>query len=405
LDAAKTTIISFNNRTIQDMNRAIGALINQHDNFVNYLQTLLYRLPPWFPWLFTRLLSGFGVVAVISFIVFGATQALPSDPARIILGPEASEQAIATLRHQLGLDLPMYLQYLHWVGDVLQGNLGRSLDSNVEIIQIISGRFSNTIALTLTVSLIAIPLAIIAGVILALNRDKAIDRLTISALILFKAVPGFVLGIWIVMLFSTSVFTILPAASLLDPSKHALYQVEYLILPTLTLILSVIPYLLRLVRASMIEAMESDYVVSARLRGIAEHKIIWHHALPNALIPTIQGIAMTFRFLFSGVVLIEVVFSYPGVGNTLNAAIETRDIPMIQAIVLVVTLSVVFINLAADFVTLLLTPKLRTQRTNYSSSRKSINPVIPSTETTQSTTATDSTATTSISTTSVNRAQ
>lgn len=167
------------------------------------------------------------------------------------------------------------------------------------------------------------------------------------------------------MLFSTSVLSILPAASLLDPGKHALYQIEYLILPTLTLVLSVIPYLLRLVRASMIEAMESDYVISARLRGIAENKIIWQHALPNALIPTIQGIAMTFRFLFSGVVLIEVVFSYPGIGNTLNAAIETRDIPMIQAIVLVLTLSVVLINLTADFITLLLTPKLRTQRSNH----------------------------------------
>lgn len=377
------------------MNRAFGALINRHDNLLSHLHAVLYRLPPWFPWLLTRLLSGLGVVIVISFIVFGATQALPSDPARIILGPEASEQAIATLRQQLGLDQPIYLQYIHWVGEVLSGNLGRSLDSNVEIISIISGRFSNTIALTLTVSFIAIPLAIIAGVLLALNRDRAVDRLTISALILFKAVPGFVLGIWLVMLFSTSVFTVLPAASLLDPGKHALYQIEYLILPTLTLVLSVIPYLLRLVRASMIEAMESDYVVSARLRGIAEHKIIWQHALPNALIPTIQGIAMTFRFLFSGVVLIEVVFSYPGIGNTLNAAIETRDIPMIQAIVLVVTLSVVIINLAADFVTLLLTPKLRTQRTNHAANHSAVTaPVANPTD-----------SKTSVSTPSANRAQ
>ena len=354
------------------MNRALGALVNKREFFITALQHALYRLPPWFPWLVTRLASGLGVVIVISFIVFGATQALPSDPARIILGPEASEQAIATLRQQLGLDQPIYVQYFHWVSEVICGNLGRSLDSNVEIARIIAGRFSNTLALTVMVSLIAVPLAISAGVILALHRDKAIDRLAISTLVLFKAVPGFVLAIWLVMLFSTSVFTLLPAASLLDPGKHALVQIEYLILPTLTLILSVIPYLLRLVRASMIEAMESDYVVSARLRGISESKIIWQHALPNALIPTIQGIAMTFRFLFSGVVLIEVVFSYPGIGNTLNAAIETRDIPMIQAIVLIVTLGVVVINLAADFITLLLTPRLRTFRHNsqHSSQQK-----------------------------------
>jgi peptide/nickel transport system permease protein len=352
------------------MNQTVNALTSRREFLVAPLQNVLYRLPPWFPWLITRLTSGLGVVLVISFIVFGATQALPSDPARIILGPEASEQAIATLRQQLGLDQPIYIQYLNWASDVLSGNLGRSLDSNMEISTIIASRFSNTLALTLMVSLIAIPLAIIAGVLLALNRDKGIDRFAISALVLFKAVPGFVLAIWLVMLFSTSVFTILPAASLLDPNKHALLQIEYLILPTLTLILSVIPYLLRLVRASMIEAMESDYVVSARLRGISESKVIWQHALPNALIPTIQGIAMTFRFLFSGVVLIEVVFSYPGIGNTLNAAIETRDIPMIQAIVLIITFGVVVINLAADFITLLLTPKLRTHRPNAPSSKK-----------------------------------
>jgi len=326
--------------------------------------------PPWFPWVAGRLLSGLGVVVVISFIVFGATQALPSDPARIILGPEASEAAIEILRRQLGLDQPIYIQYFNWAGEMLSGNLGRSLDSNVNVSEVISARFANSFALTITVSLLAIPLAMIGGVYLALHRDSALDRFAITTIVLFKAVPGFVLGIWLVMLFSTSVFHILPAASLLDPGRPALSQVQYLILPTLTLALSVIPYLLRLVRASMIEAMESDYVTAARLRGIPERHIIWRHALPNALIPSIQGVAMTFRMLFSGAVLVEVVFSYPGIGNTLNSAIEIRDLPMIQAIVLAITIGVVVINLLADLITLLLTPRLRTAATRNKKTKK-----------------------------------
>ncbi len=341
-----------------------------HRKLAESLTDLLDQLPPWLPWMLGRLASGFGVVVVISFIVFGATQALPSDPARIILGPEASEDAIAVLRQQLGLDDPLVIQYFHWLGDILSGNLGRSIDSNVDVSTIMNTRFANSFALTLTVSLSAIPLALISGIFLALRRDSRLDRYAISSLVLFKAVPGFVLAIWLVMLFSTSVFQILPAASLLDPSRPALSQFSYLILPTLTLTLSVIPYLLRLVRASMIEAMESDYVIAARLRGIPERQIIWRHALPNALIPAIHGIAMTFRMLFSGAVLVEVVFSYPGIGNTLNAAIEIRDLPMIQAIVLAITLGVVIINLLADFITLLLTPRLRTATVRKKSERK-----------------------------------
>lgn len=330
------------------------------ENLANEKVRLADRIPSWLPWLSGRLASGLLVVFVISFIVFGATQALPSDPARIILGPEASEQSINILREQLGLNKPIVVQYLHWAQEILSGNLGRSIDSHVEVSSIMKARFSNTLALAIVVAAFSIPLAIISGVFLALRRDSAIDRAAVSILVLFKAVPSFVLAIWLVMLLSTSVFPILPAASLLDPNKSAFAQIHYLILPTLTLGLSVMPYLLRLVRSSMIEVMESDYVVAARLRGIPESKIIWSHALPNALIPTIQGIAMTFRFLFSGVVLIEVVFSYPGIGNTLNAAIETRDLPMIQAIVLLITFGVVVINILADFITLLLTPKLRT---------------------------------------------
>lgn len=320
----------------------------------------LALLPPWTPWFVGRLLSGVAVVIAISFIVFGATQALPSDPARVILGPEASEATIETLRRQLGLDRPLYEQYLTWMGQILSGDFGRSIDSNVPVGELVGARFENSLALMVSVIVLTVPLSLALGVLLALRRDSRVDRVGVGALVVLKAVPSFALAIWLVMLFSTSVFQILPAASLLDPERSPYVQIEYLILPALTLTLSISPYLLRLVRASMIEALDSDYVTAARLRGVSEREIIWRHALPNALIPSIQGIAMTLRVLFGGALIAEVVFSYPGIGNTLNAAIEMRDIPMIQGIVIVITLGIVIINLLADLLTVLLTPRLRT---------------------------------------------
>ena len=318
-----------------------------------------FELPAWLPWFLIRLVSGVLVVFVISLIVFIATQALPSDPARVILGAEAPEATVQVLREQLGLNQPILVQYWNWLSQLLQGNFGRSIDSNVPVVQIVQNYFANTVALTILVIVITVPLSVVLGVWLSLRRDSKLDRIIVSSSILFKAVPGFVIAIWLMMFFSTSILHILPAASLLIPEQSAFSQIEFLVLPILTLALSLIPYLMRLVRGSMIDALESDYVTSARLRGIPERRIIWKHVLPNALVPVVQGTALTIRVLLSGALIIEVVFSYPGIGNALNAAIELRDIPTIQAIVLLLTICVVAVNLIADLITTLLTPKIR----------------------------------------------
>ena len=318
-----------------------------------------FEFPAWLPWFLTRLVSGVLVVFVISLIVFIATQALPSDPARVILGPEAPEATVQILREQLGLNDPILLQYWHWLSQLLQGNFGRSIDSNVPVLEIIQNYFGNTVALTNLVIVVTVPISVVLGVWLSLHRDSKLDRIIVSSSIVFKAVPGFVIAIWLMMFFSTSVLHILPAASLLIPNESPYSQLEFLILPILTLALSLIPYLMRLVRGSMIDALESEYVTSARLRGIPERRIIWKHVLPNALVPVVQGTALTIRVLLSGALIIEVVFSYPGIGNALNAAIEMRDIPTIQAIVLLLTICVVVVNLIADLITTLLTPKIR----------------------------------------------
>lgn len=317
-------------------------------------------LPVWLPWLGGRLLSGVITAFVISVLVFAATQALPSDPARVILGPDATEASIQTLQRQLGLDKPIPEQYANWAGRALRGDFGASLDSNQPAGQIVGDRFGNSAALMVLVLLTAVPLAFLGGVALAVRRDSRIDRWAMNAIIAFKALPGFVLGIGLILLLSTSVFQLLPAVSLLDPAISPFAQPLYLALPLLTLVLTVTPFLVRLVRSAMIEVLETDYVTAARLRGIPERRIIWRHAVPNALVPAIQGIALTSRMLLGGAVIVEVVFSYPGIGNALNSAIELRDVPVIQAITLLMAIAVVIVNLLADVATVLATPKLRT---------------------------------------------
>lgn len=320
------------------------------------------RLPAWLPWFIGRLGYGLLTAWVISLVVFLATQALPSDPARVILGPDAPLESILTLRQQLGLDRPILLQYLSWLAQLLRGDLGVSLDSAQPVATILFDRFGNTLALLLGVLLLVLPLALVIGVGLALRRDSRLDRWGLAALIVLKATPSYLLAIGLVLLFSMPHFDLLPAVSLVDPDRPLWQQLHYLALPVIALSLTALPYLARLVRSSMIETLDSDFVGAARLRGVPERRIVWRHALPNALVPAIQGVALTLRVLIGGALLAEVVFSYPGIGTLLNSAIQMRDLPLIQGVVLVITLGVVLINLLADLLTVLLTPKLRTAR-------------------------------------------
>jgi len=321
---------------------------------------LKWTAPPWLPWLLFRLTSGTATVLVLSAIVFFATQALPSDPARVILGADAPEESIHTLQRQLGLDRPITEQYLTWLGKTVRGDFGVSLDSNIPVTEMIATRMGYSMVILVTVIVSTVPIALSLGILLALRRDSSLDRVSLVSLIVFKAVPGFVIGIILIMIFATGIFQILPAVSLIDPDVPIYRQTHFLILPTLALVLNSLPYLVRLVRTSMIEVLESEYVTQARLRGLPESRILWRHALPNALIPAVYAIAMMLNMLFGGAVLVEVVFTYPGIGSALNSAVEVRDLPMIQAVVLIATAGVVVINLTADLLVVLLTPRLRT---------------------------------------------
>lgn len=328
---------------------------------VSPVQAAARYLPPWAAWVAGRLLSSVAGLVVISLLVFITTQALPSDPARVILGPEAPEDAVATLRVQLGLDQPIGRQYLQWVGQLLTGDLGISIDSHLPIAQLLAPRIANSAVLLGLVLVTLVPLALILGIYLALHRDSRLDRTIIPTLVVLKAIPSFAIAFGLVLVFSTNIVHWLPAVSLFDASRPLWSQWSYFVLPGLTLVLTTLPYLTRLVRSSMIEILESEFITHARLRGLPEFQVIWRYALPNGLIPLIQAIALIAGVLLGGALVVEVVFAYPGIGTALNAAVDVRDVPVIQAIVLVLTSAIMLLNLTADIASAFLTPKLRTR--------------------------------------------
>ena len=312
-------------------------------------------------WIAKRLAGGVLVLWVITLLIFVATQALPSDPAQTILGRQATPAMLATLREQLGLNRPLTTQYFSWLGRLLQGDLGKSIAAKLPVADLLLPRMMNSLALLSLAAAILIPFSIAMGVAMAVWRDKRIDRVLTVTFLSLMALPDFVIGTVLLMLFATLVLQIFPAVSLIPPGETGFSHLDKLILPALTGVLITAPYLIRQTRASMIEALSSEYVAQARLRGVNETRIIWRQALPNALVPTVQGIALMLSYLLGGVVVIEYIYNYPGLGGLLNDAVRFRDLPVLQAVSLVFAAGVVMFNIIADLLTILLTPRLRTR--------------------------------------------
>jgi peptide/nickel transport system permease protein len=308
-----------------------------------------------------RLLLGALVMFLVSVVIFVATQALPGDTARAILGRTATPASLAALREQLHLNRPLIVQYLDWAGGLLHGDAGQSMAAQEPVSRLIADRIINSAFLVLCAGLISIPLSVLIGAYAALWRDKTFDVVTSLATLVFAALPEFVVGVTLVVLFATTVLHVLPAVSLIPPGGRPWDQPIGMILPTLTLVLAVTPYVARIMRASMIEVLESDYVEMARLKGLSERIVIQRHALPNALGPTFQVIALNLAYLAGGVIVVEYVFNYAGIGGALRDAVSNRDLPVIQAVALLIAGLYVVLNLIADIATILVTPRLRTR--------------------------------------------
>jgi peptide/nickel transport system permease protein len=303
---------------------------------------------------------GIVVLVLVSIVVFAATQAL-GDPARAILGRSATPASLAALRERLHLNEPVVAQYLTWAGGLLHGDAGSSLAAQEPVTKLIGDRIVNSAILVLCAGLISIPLSIAIGSYAALRRDKTFDVATSLSTLVFAALPEFVVGVALVVIFATTVLHVLPAVSLIPPGGRPWDNPVGLVLPTLTLVLAVTPYVARIMRASMIEVLESDYVEMARLKGLPERVVITRHALPNALGPTFQVIALNLAYLAGGIIVVEYVFNYAGIGGALRDAVSNHDLPVIQALAMLIAGLYVVLNLLADIATIMVTPKLRTR--------------------------------------------
>jgi len=308
-----------------------------------------------------RLLLGIVVLVMVSIVVFAATQALPGDPAQAILGRSATPASLAALRRQLHLDQPVLEQYWSWLSGLLRGNLGRSLAAQEPVTTLLGPKLVNSAVLVAVSAVVSIPLSVAIGCWAALKREKIFDSVSSILLLALAALPEFVVAVVLVILLATIVFHVLPAISTIPPGSQPWDNIPALILPCLTLVIAVAPYVARIMRASMIEVLESDYVEMARLKGLPERTVLLRHALPNALGPVFQVIALNLAYLAGGIVVVEYVFNYSGIGSALQDAVVNHDLPVVQALAMLIAAVYVVLNLLADVATIMVTPKLRTR--------------------------------------------
>ena len=308
-----------------------------------------------------RVALGVLTLFLISLVVFAAVLALPGDAATAILGKEATPDRVAALRDQLHLNDSVITQYLDWIGGVLTGSFGESTSTQQPVSELLSDRVANTAFLVFVAAIVAVPLSIGIGVWTAMRRDRPVDHVLSNGSLVLAALPEFVIGIGLILLFATSVFHWFPAVSLLAPGEKAWSDPSVVVLPAATLVLAVTPYISRIMRGSMIEVLESEYVTMARLKGLPERTVIWRHAVPNAIVPAIQVTALQLAWMAGGVVVVEFVFSYPGIGSLFIDAVGNRDMPVVQTITMLAAAIYVVLNLLADLATIAVTPRLRTE--------------------------------------------
>jgi peptide/nickel transport system permease protein len=297
-------------------------------------------------------------IVVTSLLIFIITQLLPGDVARVILGREASDTAVAALRQELGLNKPLPIQYVTWLGHFVTGDWGKSYSTNLPIRSLVLGRLGNSLMLAGLAVVIAIPLSVGLGVLAGLNENKAVDNVISVSALSVVGLPEFVTGVVLIQVLSFT-FHLFPANSSIDIGSSFWKALPMLVLPALTATLVLLAYIARLTRAGVVEELKRPYVRTATLKGLPRRTIIVKHVLRNALLPTITVIAISVGWLISGLIVIENVFNYPGLGRLLIFAIDRRDLPLLQAITMVAVVGFSLSNLAADFLYALLNPRIR----------------------------------------------
>jgi len=309
-----------------------------------------------------RLVLAVLTLVTVCTLVFGVTEALPGDVCTAFLGRNAQGVRLENCRSQRELDKPAIERFASWgYGVVTEGDLGRSLKRNKSINKMVGSRMRNTLLLAGTAALLGIPLAILLGVLAALRRDRRTDVGISTGAIFAMTLPEFVTATLLIYIFAIQLHWF-PAVTTVRHNAPLLDFLPNIVLPVITLTLVMSAHILRMVRSAMIDVMASDFVQMAQLKGVPYWRIVFRHALPNAMLPAINIIALTIAWLLGGVVIIEQVFNYPGIGTLMISAIYDRDLPLVQAIALVLAAIYVSVNLLADLAGLALNPRLRTAR-------------------------------------------
>ncbi len=306
-----------------------------------------------------RLFLGLITVVLVSGIIFVGVEALPGDACTAFLEREAEGKRLENCRNDLGLNRPAVVRYLDWAQKAARGDLGVSANGTKSIAEIVGTRMRNSLVLAVTSLLIGIPLAIFLGVVTALWRDRQVDLWVSTIAIFAMTIPEFVSATVLILIFSVWLGW-LPGIVIVPANAPISQLLSEIILPIIAISMVMTAHILRMVRTSVIEVMASDYAQMARLKGVPYWQMVFRHVLPNALLPAINVVALTMAWLLGGVVVVEVVFNYPGLGRLMIDAISDRDLPVVQAIALILALIYVGVNLLADLLTMIANPRLRT---------------------------------------------
>jgi peptide/nickel transport system permease protein len=305
-----------------------------------------------------RLSLGLLLLLAASALIFMGTEILPGDVAQSILGQSATPQALANLRNELGLNEPALARYFDWLGGILRGDLGTALTNGQDIWTAMSGRLANTLFLASCAAIIAVPLAIILGVIAVRYRGQWPDKLISGITLTSVSIPEFMLG-YIAMFILTVQFRIFPSVSTIYDSMSLGEKLHAVAIPVLVLVLVVLGHMMRMTRAAILNVMQSAYIETAELKGLRPITVIARHAFPNAIAPVVNVVMLNMAYLIVGVVVVEVVFVFPGMGQYLVDHVTKRDVPVVQACGLVFAAVYIGLNMVADIVSILSNPRLR----------------------------------------------
>ncbi|MGE0170370.1 ABC transporter permease [Nocardioides sp.] len=306
-----------------------------------------------------RIVAALGIMLGASAVLFFGMNALPGDAALAALGNQSGNtEVVEQLRVDYGLNRNVFARYGDWLIGAVHGDFGTSLSTGIPVWKLIESSVRNTLALTSIVVIALLVLALLLGVVSALRSGGLVDNFIAVVSLIFVATPEFVMGAVLILVLSSGL-GLLPSASLLDPSLPTLAQPSLLVLPALTLVLVTVAQATRMVRAAMIQVLDSDYIQASVLRGVPMRRIVWRHALPNASDATVQVMALTIGWLVSGVVVTEALFNYPGLGSTIVKSVASQDVSTVVAASMLVTAAYVFVQLIAEVVTILVDPKLR----------------------------------------------